>query len=91
MRTCACVCTCVTWRLGGAGLQGAGLFGHRFGEGVTAPDQLPALVALDVPHPHTHTARLGALRTHGSRQEVLYIIYIYTYISFFSFSDFTEF
>lgn len=50
------------WRLRGAGLQGAGLFGHRFGEGVAASDQLPALVTLDIPHPHTHATRLCALR-----------------------------
>lgn len=65
MCVCACACMCVTWRLGGASLQGAGLFGHRFGEGVTAPDQLPALVTLDIPHPHTYTTGLGALRTQG--------------------------
>lgn len=57
----------VTWRLSGAGLQSAGLLGHRFGEWVTASDQLPALVTLDIPHPHTHTTRLSALRTHRTR------------------------
>lgn len=56
----------VTWWLSRAGLQGAGLFGHRFGERVTASDQLPALVALHIPHPHAYTARLGALRRRGS-------------------------
>lgn len=61
----------VTWRLSGAGLQGAGLFGHRLGEGVAASDQLPALVALHVPHPHTHTTRLSALRTHRTRNTVV--------------------
>ena len=69
-----CVCSCswgVTWRLSGAGLQGAGLFGHRFGEGVAASDQLPALVTLDVPHPHTHTARLRALRKQRSKNTVV--------------------
>lgn len=58
----------VTWWLSGAGLQGAGLFGHRFGEWVTASDQLPALVTFHIPHPHTHTARLGALRTYQSKR-----------------------
>lgn len=69
-----CVCSWswgVTWWLSGAGLQGAGLFSHRFGEGVTASDQLPALVTLDVPHPHTHPARLRALRKHRSRNKVV--------------------
>lgn len=56
----------VTWWLSGAGLQGAGLFGHWFGEWVTASDQLPALVTFHISHPHTHTARLGALRTYRS-------------------------
>lgn len=56
----------VTWWLSRAGLQGAGLFGHRFGERVTASDQLPALVTLHIPHPHAYTARLGALRRRGS-------------------------
>lgn len=60
---CELVCSGVTWRLSGAGLQGAGLLGHRFGQWVTASDQLSALVTLDVPHPHTHATRLSALRT----------------------------
>lgn len=55
----------LTWRLGGAGLQCARLLGHRFGEGVAASDQLPALVTFHVPHPHAHAARLGALRRRG--------------------------
>lgn len=62
---------CVTWWLSGAGLQGAGLFGHRFGEGVTPSDQLSALITLHVPHPDANAARLRALRrnTRLNRQE----------------------
>lgn len=56
----------VTWWLSRAGLQGARLLGHRFGERVTASDQLPALVALHVSHPHAYAARLGALSRHSS-------------------------
>lgn len=67
-----CVCKCPTWWLSGAGLQGAGLFCYWFGKRVTAADQIPALVALDVPHPHTHATRLGALTTHGMTEQLWY-------------------
>ena len=52
----------LTWGLSGTGLQGAGLFGHRLGEGIAPSDDLPALVALHVPHPDAHPAGFGALR-----------------------------
>ena len=66
------MCVCVgTWRLSGAGLQGAGLLGHRLGEGVASPDQLSALVTFHVPHPHPDAARLGALSMGRSRDTVV--------------------
>lgn len=80
----------VTWRLSGARLQSAGLFGHWFGEGVTTSDQLPALVTLHVPHPHTDATCLSALKAHEARNTVIKhvcfaVILIYLHFESFRF------
>lgn len=51
----------LTWGLRGARLQIAGLSANRLHQRVAAPDDVGALVALHVAHPHAHPARLGAL------------------------------
>lgn len=70
MCVCVYVYRCPTWWLSRAGLQGAGLFCYWFGEWVTAADQIPALVALHVPHPHAHATRLGTLTARASGQRI---------------------
>lgn len=51
----------LTWGLRWARLQVAGLSANRLHQRVTAPDDVGALVALHVAHPHAHPTRLGAL------------------------------
>ena len=51
----------LTWGLRGARLQVAGLSANRLHQWVAAPDDVGALVALHVSHPHAHPAGLGAL------------------------------
>lgn len=53
--------TALTWGLRGAGLQVTGQSAHGFHQRVAASDDVGALVALHVAHPHAHPAGLGAL------------------------------
>lgn len=56
----------LTWGLSGAGLKVTGLFAHRLHQGVTAPDDVLALVALHIPHPHADATGFCAL---GKREK----------------------